>query len=575
MKNPAFRKLSFVLVIISVFVSLLILGCSTSSTTPATSAVTSLAIASTTPVVTTTSAPASTVKPAENVTTTTSPVPVLTTTQTATPVTGQSKYGGDLSIIGMGLPSENLGYIATAVPRWNPTVPSPCVETLINWTNEGLFAPNLATSWKWSADHLSLTLTLRKGVKFQDGSDFNAQAVKFLLDLVRTSDRTELRGAANIDLIDDYTVKINVKAYDALLVANLATVAGAMVSPTAIEKYGKEYNIQHPVGTGPFSIVSYERDVHVKYQKFNGYWQQGKPYLDKIQYLLVADALTARAAFLSGAGQIFGVMGAADAVDLVKRGNFNIVKNLKLLVTLSPDGSNKDSPFYNVKVRQAVAYAIDTKSIINAIGSGYLVQTNQPSAPGIWSYNPDVAGYPYNPQKAKDLLKEAGYPSGFKTTLYYPTGYTDIINYVTAAQAQLGAVGINATLQAMAPTGFTNMITKGWQNGIVASTPSTGTNYSPLRTILNNFSTIGTNYISLYHPEAVESLLKQALVEPDQDKLTKTMQQINKMLIDDYCATIPCFGMYNIWATTPEVKSAGWLTGEDWSLSAGDAYFSK
>jgi len=339
----------------------------------------------------------------------------------------------------MGLPSENLGYVATAVPRWNPTVPSPCVETVINWTNQGLFTPNLATSWIWSDDHLSLTLTLRKGVKFQDGSDFNAQAVKYLFDLVRTSDRTELKGATSIDVIDDFTVKINVKAYDALLVANLATVAGAIVSPTAIQKFGKDYNVLHPVGTGPFSFVSYERDVSVKYQKFNGYWQQGKPYLDSLQYLLVADALTARAAFLSGAGQIFGVMGAADAVDLVKRGNYNIVKNLKLLVTLNPDGSNKNSPFYDLKVRQAVAYAIDTKSIVNAIGSGYLIQTNQPSAPGLWSYNPDVVGYPYNPQKAKQLLAEAGYPNGFKTTFYYPTGYPDIINYVTAAQAQLGA----------------------------------------------------------------------------------------------------------------------------------------
>jgi len=92
---------------------------------------------------------------------------------------------------------------------------------------------------------------------------------------------------------------------------------------------------------------------------------------------------------------------------------------------------------------------------------------------------------------------------------------------------------------------------------------------------LNNYSASGTNYISLYHADAVESLLKQAMAEPDQDKLTKEMQQINKMIIDDYCTTIPCFGMYNIWATTPEVKSAGWLTGEDWALSAGDAYFSK
>jgi ABC-type transport system substrate-binding protein len=246
-------------------------------------------------------------------------------------------------------------------------------------------------------------------------TDFNAQR-QYLLDLVKDSNRSELKSISRIDVIDDVTVKINLKTFDALLLTDLATTAGAIVSPTAIQKYGIDYNVTHPVGTGPFKFVSWNQEVSLKYEKFNGYWQNGKPYLDKLQYVLVADPLTARAAFLSGAGQLYGSLSPLDAADLVKRGNYNVSSNVGPLIAFAPDGSHKDSPYYDIKVRQAVAHAVDVKAIVNTIGYGYLITTNQPSAPGIWNYNPDVVGYSYNPQKAKDLLKEAGYPTGFKTT---------------------------------------------------------------------------------------------------------------------------------------------------------------
>jgi peptide/nickel transport system substrate-binding protein len=575
MKNPAFRKLSFVLVIICIFVSLLILGCSTSATTPITSAVTPTASTTSKPQQTASSPPTSSVQPVVTGTTTTSPVPALTATQTPAVKPGQPQYGGTLSILGLGLPAENLGYIAIAVPRWNPTLPSPCVERLVSWNNQGLFAPGLATAWKWSDDHLSLTLTIRKGIKFHDGSDFNAQAVKYLLDLVKDSNRSELKSVKDIEVIDDVTVKINLKVFDALLLTDLATTAGAIVSPTALQKYGVDYNVTHPVGTGPFKFVSWSRDVNLKYEKFNGYWQSGKPYLDNLQYILLADQLTARTAFISGAGQISGTLNPLDAADLVKRGNFNVTSNVGPLIAFAPDGSHKDSPFYNLKVRQAVAYAVDTKTIVNTIGYGYLIQTNQPSAPGLWNYNPEVVGYPFNPQKAKDLLKEAGFASGFKTTIYYEVGYDDMRNFCLAAQQQLNNVGINAALEATTMAKMTDLMTKGWQNGLVVTRATMGTNYSPLNTIRRNFSSLGTNTVSINHVDAIESLLQQALSEIDENKLVKEMQQINKMMIDDYCTIIPFYSRVSMWATTPEIKNAGWLTGEDFTVTSADTWLSK
>ena len=122
---------------------------------------------------------------------------------------------------------------------------------------------------------------------------------------------------------------------------------------------------------------------------------------------------------------------------------------------------------------------------------------------------------------------------------------------------------------------MTNLMTTGWQNGMVVARATAGANYSPINTILRNFTATGTNYVSLAHPDAVESLMKQALAEPDQTKLTSIMKQINKLMIDDYCTNIPICGLCSMYATTPETKNSGWLTGEDWTKWAADTYFNK
>jgi peptide/nickel transport system substrate-binding protein len=572
-KRGTSRKLIFLWLTMCVFISMLAFACSTPAAT-----------STTTPSATTTFPPTQTLPPTPTstsiptATSTSSPVPTASTSvpSPSTPSSSvQPTLGGTLTILGSGLPAENLGYPATAVPRWNPTLPFPAVERLIAWDNSGLLVPYLATGWTWGDNGLSLTLTLRKGVKFQDGTDFNAQAVKYLLDLVKDSDRPELKGVISNEVIDDYTVKMNLKSYDALLLANLGTTVGAMVSPTAIQKYGKDYNVTHPVGTGPFNFVSWARDVNLVYQKSNGYWQIGKPYLDSIQYDFVADPLTAKAALLSGAGQILGTLLPSDAADLAKRGDFEFASSIGPLIAMAPDGGNSDSPFYDVRVRQAVAYAIDINSIIKTIGFGYLIPTNQPSAPGLWNYNPDVKGYPYDPQKAKQLLAAAGFANGFKTTIYYESQYTDIRDACVAAQSYLRSVGIDAQLQGIEMAKMTDLMTKGWKNGLIVTRTTMGTNYSPINTIERNFTTLGTNQVALTHPAEVESLMKQALAETDQKKLAKDMQDINKLLIDDYCTVIPLYSRTNMWAAYPQVHDAGWILGNDATKNPGDTWLSK
>jgi peptide/nickel transport system substrate-binding protein len=570
MKKVTSRKFVLLWSILCVIAILSALACSSSTPTPTPAPTTAKPAATTASVPpSTTAAPAT--KPVGPAPTAAAPTVSAAPSPSST---SQVQTGGTLNIIGTGIPSENLGYIATATPRWNPTLPWPCVERLIYWNNTGLFTGVLATDWKWSADALSLTLTIRKGVKFHDGTALDAKGVKYLLDLVKDSNRTELKSVSNIEVVDDYTVKINLKAFDSLLLSDLATTAGAMVSPTALQKFDMNYNVANPVGTGPFKFVSWQRDVNLKYSKNPDYWQPGKPYLDGVTFIFTADSRTARASFLAGDGQILGT-GPSDAAELAKNGNYNIVSAVGPLVALAPDGKNADSPFNKLEVRQAVSYAIDINPMVKTLGYGYLIPTNQVATSGMWNYNKDVKGYPYDPKKAKDLLTKAGYPNGFKTTIYYETDYSDIAGACTAIQDSLRQIGIEATLQGNTMAKMTDIQTKGWNNGLVATRATIGMNYSPINSVKRNFSVQGTNYISVAHPDAFESLLKQAIAEPDQAKLTKIMQDLNKVMIDDYCTIIPLYSRATLYASYPKVKGAGWIMGDDFAGSAGDTWISK
>jgi peptide/nickel transport system substrate-binding protein len=343
----------------------------------------------------------------------------------------------------VGQSKSNYSYPATSNPRWNPLVGWPANELLCVFDETGTVVPNVATGWKWSADHLTLDITLpQTKIKFHDGTDFNAQAVKFNHDLLMTvPGKPSMGNVTSVEVIDDYTVRWHLSQYDNIAVVDLATEAGVVQSPTAIKTYGQDYFYANSVGIGPFKCVSSVRDVSVKYEKFADYWRPGKPYLDGIQFTFIADPVTAKLAFLGGEGQLFGDVSAVDAADLMKKGNYQVSVAPNQMVSLAPDSINPKSPFADIRVRRALGYAVDAKAIVDAVSYGFFPTANQASFPGVWSYNKNVVGFNYDPAKAKALLAEAGYPNGFKTKLTYMTGLSDVATAVVAAQRYLAEVG--------------------------------------------------------------------------------------------------------------------------------------
>ena len=204
---------------------------------------------------------------------------------------GKPQSGGTLKIITF--PPPLIGYPPEF--RMGPTriSASPCLESLTAMDKKGRFIPTkLCTAWELSPDGKVITLTLRRGVKFHDGTEFNAAAVKWNLEKAMEKKRSETATFTSVEVVDNFTVRINVKYFRNNTILRLPM----MISPTAVEKNGIEWAKVNPVGTGPFKFVKYERGNRLTFTKWEGYWEKGKPYLDGMEFIFIRDPMTQQAA---------------------------------------------------------------------------------------------------------------------------------------------------------------------------------------------------------------------------------------------------------------------------------------
>jgi peptide/nickel transport system substrate-binding protein len=454
--------------------------------------------------------------------------PSLTATPAAKPTTAdQPQYGGTLVLIetntvsNLGLPYDGGAGFAEYV--------TPTYESLLRYDGTGDYKPCLATSWQIAPDSKSITFILRKGVKFHDGTDFNAEALKYNMGRV-TSGAVPSR-VTSIDILDDYTVRFNLSQYDVKLLQELCFRQGNIASPTAAQKKPSPENAakEQFIGTGPFKFVDWKRDVNARFEKFNDYWDKGKPYLDKIEIRTVADPITALMVFEAGEGQVIMTVSPKTASELKAKG-YVVSSNPSIIKTLIPDGTNRDSPFADKRVRQAVEYALNKTDLVNHFGYGLWAGVNQFFNSGETGYLNDVQPRSYNVQQAKQLLAAAGYGSGFKMTL---TGQiSDQKDVLVALQAALADIGITAEIKTADRGVWTSMAQNGWQNGIVLS--SLGVAYPPSNRMyfLTPYSTSIPNK-SIYMPSGFMAQYDQMVGTADLQKYNGMVSQLCKQLFDE------------------------------------------
>ncbi|KFF72985.1 glutathione ABC transporter substrate-binding protein [Pectobacterium brasiliense] len=331
------------------------------------------------------------------------------------------------------------------------TVAKSFYQGLFGFDKEMKLVNVLADSYDVSPDGLTYTVKLHPSVKFHDGTAFNAAAVKVNLDRASNPDSRLKRYNLfkmidNTEAVDDLTVKITLKTPFSAFVNNLAHPAAVMISPAALKQYGKDIGF-HPVGTGPYRFVTWNQTDFVKVEKFNGYWKAGLPKLDSITWRPVVDNNTRAALLQTGEAQFAYPIPFEQAKVLEKNDKLALVASPSILHRyISMNVTQK--PFDNPKVREALNYAINKEALIKVAFSGYATPAEGP-LPSSIDYSVKYHPWPYDPAKARELLKEAGYPDGFTTTLWSSHNHSTAQKVLQFTQQQLAQVGVKVQVTAM------------------------------------------------------------------------------------------------------------------------------
>ncbi|MVA53840.1 peptide ABC transporter substrate-binding protein [Agrobacterium vitis] len=437
----------------------------------------------------------------------------------------------------------------------------PIYESLFKPNANGTIDPWLAESVESDAKALTYTIHIRRGVTFSDGSVLNATVVKWNLDhyLKVGAKRVALLGSiTSVDVLDDYTVRLVLSKWSSFIPAALSRECGYMFSQQHYEKYGDDYCQQHPVGTGPFVLKEWVRDVSKSFVRNEHYWG-GKVLLEAVQYTIYNDSLVGQAALMSDEIDVMIGLGLNGVKTLAANGFDAPIEPLQdhasLLVFNSLNTSN-DDPMGNLLVRQAISHAINRKSIIEAAFLGYADIASQF---GIGSHfvNKDIVGYDYNVAKAKELLAKAGFPQGFSTKIQAAASDTNKI-VLQIMQADLAKVGIQAKIELLTGAA-SNKAETGWGSGMWYHTSSVYVDVAmQMSSMFPKGLTGGVlGLTTMLRPDDVSDALARAVSSTSDAESVKAVGEANKMMIDTYALYVPIAQYSTIYVLSKRVKGSG------------------
>jgi peptide/nickel transport system substrate-binding protein len=411
--------------------------------------------------------------------------------------------------------------------------------------------PGLATSWRVTNGGTSYVFNLRQGVRFCDGTAFDANAVAGWLDYLTNPKNPNYyanrKGISTFvpftfgtvtgyKVLGPYRIEIDLKSPNGEFLADLAMVWNGVSSPAAIRKWGANYYL-HPCGTGPFTLASWVRGQYVKVVANPHYWG-GKPYLNSIVFQVIPDPASELLALKTGTVQILTDVMPNEVATIKSTPTLRLVAEPGLTIS-GISLPTQVKPFNDVRVRQALNYAVDKAAIDKNLFFGLASVMNSPLPPASFGYDPKIPAYPYNPAKAKALLKAAGYPHGFTATLltytgprsYNPIGGPEL---ATAVQADLAKVGVELKIDQVDPAtwlsearspSFKEMTLVGWS----------GDNGDPddmISPLFNgNAFTVGN--FAHYNNATVNRLFAEALATSDQATRAQLYDRIQRQIMQD------------------------------------------
>jgi ABC-type transport system substrate-binding protein len=431
------------------------------------------------------------------------------------------------------------------------------LEPLIRHTFSGDYEPLLAESWTIDYDAPSVTFKLRDDVKFHDGTAFNAEAVKFNYDQMLTSGFSSVATWKSVDVVDEYTVRVNLNVWTNSALSNFAFSGSAyMVSPTAYEQHGIDWMRDNMVGTGPFMQDYIESGVRVVYKKNPNYWGTDAdgnqlPYLDGIEYWGISDPMTMIASLKSG--QIMGFNGPPDKnLYELKQAGYSVAITSAGVGGYFPDSAHADSPLSKLEVREAVEYAIDKDAISDALSYGFWDCAYQFAPPGATAYDSSLPGRHYDKDKAKQLLTAAGYPNGISIKII---GTSDNKDIITAMQAQLAEVNITVELEIPDSAKFQEYGLSGWNNGYIYGGPQGASSW--INTISSFVNPASDYYSACLRTDEFTNLFNAAMNSKEKDP---AKEQAVVDYIYNTAMILPMQHATRGWVTENFVKDAGFFT---------------
>jgi len=398
--------------------------------------------------------------------------------------------------------------------------------------------PCLAERWEVSEDGLSYTFYLKKGVKFHDGTDFNAEAVKFNIDRQLPPQVTEDMAYASfvygsvkdVEVVDEYTVRINLKEPNTAFLNNLAMVMAApIVSPKALQENNNNVN-QHPVGTGPYKFVSWTKDQNVVLERFDDYWGE-KAKVKNVIFKFIKDNSARVVALNNGEADIIDGIDATVVDQITSAGN-QIYKAGGMNINYMAYNTTR-APFNDVKVRRAVSQAINVPELVESLYQGYAEPAHSILPSFMPGYDESIKQVAYDPEAAAKTLKEAGVTKIHMITYTNPRPYNSATGQVLAEaiQGYLAKVGVQVTIDSYDWATYKEKVKAGDYD--ICFYGWIGDNGDP-----DNFMYLlahedPTMNVARYHNKEFNELLAKGLTVPNGEERNAIYTQLEKIAAED------------------------------------------
>jgi len=406
--------------------------------------------------------------------------------------------------------------------------------------------PGLAQKWDISKDGLTYTFYLRPNVKFHDGTPLTAEAVKFCLDrqmndqgpYYATGTYPYVKGflgnVAGVEAVNPSTVQIRLKSPLTPFLQYLAHHSLYVYSPEALKKWGKDM-VKHPVGTGPFKLESWEPGVRVVLTRNDDYWN-GAVKIRQAIYVPIIEAQARLSAIKTG--EIDLTMDVPpDSLDDLRKDPNIVVAETNSSAAWYIALNTRHPALKDRRVRQALNYAVNKDAIIRDILKGTAIVSKSPLSPVYGAYHEDnVTAYPFDPAKARALLKDAGYPSGFDLTFFVPesgSGMQSPVEMATVIQANLAQVGVRAKIQTMEWGAYLKKYLDGPDMAEMSWNPSIGDPDHMMYMLLSSDRFPPAFNAGYYQNPRVDELLRKGRTTIDDKERIPLYREAQKIVTDD------------------------------------------